>query len=227
MVSKFFQNLRNSEKGVSLIELVVVVVIITMFSLIMVADFPRIQRQFALLRIGYQVEKDLRRTEDLGLSGVKTYNRDGLPVAVKGYGVYFNLFPLYGSKTKYLIYADVASPGPGNNFNQKYDGDFSTPLCTSLPDPVVTDCVIEVIDISKENSSLKINSIAGDTGTLIGKDIPAGISVNFMPPNPIVSIKDSSDVSYYNAAIVLGLISDASAARTVLVNSSGLINVKQ
>ena len=72
----------SKERGITLIEVIVVMVIVTMFSMILIADFPKILRQFAISRASYKLSQDIRRTEDLGLSGVQI--GDGLMQA-KGY----------------------------------------------------------------------------------------------------------------------------------------------
>ena len=94
--------IKNSLKGITLIEVLVVVLIVGLLSSILVADFPKIRRQFALTRVAYKMSQDLRRTQDMGLSGQRVEGLD-----VKGYGVYVNLDDLNLGNKKYIIYADI------------------------------------------------------------------------------------------------------------------------
>jgi len=204
----------KKEKGITLIEIIVVIFITALFSMIAVADFPRIQSQYALSKATYKLEQDIRKAEDLALSGVQAKGANGSLISVKGYGVYFNPGGDNNtqSTTKYVIYADV-------NGNQKYDGNFLSSLCSSLPasPPVTSDCAMEIIDISQENPNLYIKSVSNIIG--------AYTSVNFSPPIPTTKIDNIISINS-PIGIVLGLKNDSSTTRTVQVNASGLINVQ-
>ena len=108
----------KNEKGVTLIEIIVVIFIIAIFSLIIIADFPGIEKQYALSNATYKLAQDFRRVQDLGLSGIQLLDADGNQINVQGYGIYIN--PAV-SDSVYLIYADV-----GDEADQRYTGDFLT-----------------------------------------------------------------------------------------------------
>lgn len=207
---------KNSSKGITLVEIIVVIFIITIFSTILITDFPKIQRQFALSRSAYKLAQDLRKIQGLSLSGTRVDDKYGDQItAVKGYGIYINL-NLDGQYTRtYAIYADIAISGDGDheyNPQQLYEDN----LCSDREKPE-TDCVIEVVKVNQENPSVyikQINNIIADS-----------TSINFRPPNPIVDI-GNRNYEYFDIGIVLGLISSSSAERTVQVNTSGLINVQ-
>ena len=181
------------KKGITLVELAVVVFLIVLFSAILVSDFPKIKRSYALSAAAYGLAQNLRKVESMGASGVGTPDSLGNLLPVKGYGVFVDLNQSAGSQTKYILYADL--PNLAGNYNQKYDGDFSTtPYCENLAcptcyydsscnpptaSPCFSDCVLEIVDISKQDPNLlfTLNNIAGNT-----------ISINFSPPNPAVSI---------------------------------------
>lgn len=128
---------KKSEKGITLIEILVVIFIIALFSSILVADFPEIKRQFALTRAVYKMSQDLRRVQDMGLSGQQIEGVD-----VKGYGIYINLDnPNLGNK-KYIIYADMDN-------DPKYVAD--------------TDSIIETIDFSQAEAGVVIDRIMNTT----------------------------------------------------------------
>lgn len=217
---KFFQNLKNLKEGITLIELVFVISAIVLFSMIIVSDFPKVQRQFALSRVSYKLAQDLRRVQNLGLSGVPTYDSNKDTIAVKGYGVYFNTST---QPTQYVIYADVADAD--GVYDQKYSGGPTYPFCNTinqkLNGTLTSDCVIEIIDISKENSSLTIKSINAPSNTFT-----SNISTNFSPPSPTTSIESDAKNTYSEAGIVLGFAHDNSLTRTVWINNSGLIRVQ-
>jgi len=206
-------------RGVTLIEIVVAIFIIVLFSTIIISDFPKMQRQSALSRVAYKIAQDLRRAEDLGLSGVLTKDINGALIAAKGYGIYIYISPVPSIyATKYLIYADI-SDGMDGMANRKYDGTFDTDYCVDQVSPA-EDCVIEIIDLIQQNPSLyikQINNISNNNGYYT--------SINFSPPGPTTSIANLI-TGQTAVEIVFGLITDSSAIRKVLVNTSGLINVQ-
>ncbi|TSC54173.1 MAG: hypothetical protein LiPW30_743 [Parcubacteria group bacterium LiPW_30] len=136
MVFTFIFVLKNkkSEKGITLIEILVVIFIIALFSGILVTDFPKIKRQFALTRVVHKMSQDLRRAQDMGFSGQWIEG-----VALKGYGVYIDirLGSVLGPK-KYIIYADM-------NEDKKYIAG--------------TDNIIETIDFGQAEAGVIIDRI--------------------------------------------------------------------
>jgi type II secretory pathway pseudopilin PulG len=102
MVLKPVKNINSA--GITLVEIIVVIFIIALFSAIVIADFPTIQKHFALSRASYQLAQDLRKIQDLGLSGVQTKDMIGNTISVQGYGIYINTSQ---SREQYVMYADV------------------------------------------------------------------------------------------------------------------------
>ncbi len=100
----------NFSRGITLVEVIVVVFIIATFSSILLSDFPKTKEKFALSRAVYKLAQELRRAQDMALSGVQTLKDDE---PAKGYGIYINLSTL-GNK-EYVLYGDFS----GNN--QAYD----------------------------------------------------------------------------------------------------------
>lgn len=119
-----------------MVEILVVIFVIALFSSILVIGFPKIIRQFALIRAVYKMSQDLRKTQDMGLSGQQVKG-----INVKGYGVYINLDSSNLGNKKYIIYADI-------NDNQRYEG---------------TDSIIETIDFSQTELGVIMNRIDGTT----------------------------------------------------------------
>ena len=220
MVFKFFQNLKNREEGITLVEIVAVIFIIGLFSAIVIADFPTIQKHFALSRASYQLAQDLRKIQDLGLSGVQTTDMAGNPISVQGYGIYIDAA---SAPQQYVIYADINDNNPADD--QLYSGLPSFPLCSKKVNPA-TDCVLDVVDISASDPDIYIK----DLNNITGFPVASSTSINFSPPNPTVNIDNLCTTCPYPAntqvGIVLGLHSDNSAERTVWINTSGLISVQ-
>lgn len=193
------------EKGITLVEIIIAILIVTLFSSILISDFPRILKQFALSRATYKLAQDFRKTQDLGLSGVQIKDNQGELIDAKGYGIYFNL----NNDTEYIIYADRADD-PDHKYNNV--GQFC-----SDNDQKNIDCILERINISASNSDLIIKNI---------EYIDANYtSVNFVPPNPTIDI-DNISLGSSEIGVVLGLKSDPSFERTVWINKSGLIKTK-
>jgi len=205
MVLKFFPNIKNLNKGITLIELVVVIFIIALFSLIVISDFPKIQKQYALSSVTYKLAQDLRRTQDLSLSGVSINDANGNAIKIKGYGIYIPSVPT----TQYIIYADV-------NNSQTYDSDQY--LYCASPQYAETnktaDCIIDIIDVAKQNSSLHISEIDNINSNYT--------SINFSPPGPTTTI----DKIILDKSPITISLSNGLTTRTVQVNTSGLINVQ-
>jgi type II secretory pathway pseudopilin PulG len=202
------------EEGITLIEIIVVIFIIVIFSMILVVNFPTILKQYALSRVTYKLAQDLRKTEDLGLSGVPLYDISGkTQIKVKGYGIYINL----NNTNQYSIYADV-------NGSESYDGDTSFPFCNSQAyagTKEEADCVIDTIDLSKENSSLYIKSLNDEKGFY---NI---IDINFTPPDPTTTITAVPNSPINKIDINLTNNLSTSSVRTVTVNKSGLIDISK
>lgn len=198
------------ERGVTLVEIVAVVFMIALFSTILIADFPKIQRQFTLSRTAYNLAQSLRKAQDLGLSGIRMNDSNANQIPAKGYGVFIDKT---ADPTQYIIYADIGTIVSAAD--QKFN---STNIKCSGQSNFTTDCIVEIINVTKENSELYIKEIKGESGV----SYSAYVSVNFSPPDPIVNIDPASA----KVGIVLGLTSDDSSTRTVWVNKSGLISVE-
>lgn len=217
MVFKIFPNLKNRERGLGLIEIVVAILLIALFSAIMISDFPKVLKSFALSRAAYTMAQELRKTQDLGLSGVVIKNENGTEISAQGYGFFVNLDK---SATQYITYADADGDYTFNWQQVEY-----TDFCSSQTDDYMgQDCVLDLIDVSQENPDVYIKEL---------KNIPANYtSINFSPPHPDVNILNicsggsCSDSEASSVGITLGLYSDNSAERTVWINTSGLINIQ-
>lgn len=208
--------MKNCKKGITLVEIIVVIFIIALFTIIMISDFPKMLRQLGLSRATYNFSQDLRKTQDLGLSGVKLSDINNQSISVKGYGIYINLS---NSIKQYIIYADVANAS--GSADQKYSGDLSFPLCSKVNQIIsgnlVTDCVVSIINLTTEDQSLSFDSITNVSGAM-------QTSINFSPPGPITKIDGLDTLSNNNIGVVIK--NSDGAKRTVYINTSGLITVQ-
>ena len=181
-----------------MVEIILVIFMITMFSGILVYNFPRALKQFALSRVSYKLAQDLRKVEDLGLSGFDTIQ------GAKGYGIYVST----NIGTEYILYADR-----GDVPDSRFDG--SSQLCAGEFLNPQEDCILETVDISKENPGLYIDNLENILGFFT--------SINFSPPNPDIAI---DNLSGNEVGIVLKVHDEIDLERRVWVNTSGLIKVE-
>ncbi len=208
MVSKFFPNIKSCNRGITLIEIIAAVFIITIFSAILVSNFPGILKQFALTRAVYKFAQDVKRVEDMGLSGVLTPNLE-----VKGYGVYLNTVDANFGNKKYVIYADVN----GDHYYDYYVSQENY-TCDDLSLPPNKDCILETIDLGTTEKGVTIA-----VGNIM-VDSQLGVSIDFAPPNPNVVLSNITPNNYVK--VVFALESDATQTKCVFVNTSGLIGVE-
>lgn len=220
----------KKENGITLIEIIVIIAIIVIFLAIVMVDFPRIMRQSAISRATYTLSQNIRKTQDYGLSGKHFYNDAGQLIPAKGYGVYFDVSA--DNSSKYLIYADIGSNDINTGIataedenNQMYDGDFTEEyLCSTMSfgaNDLKIDCILEIIDIKEENSSLSFKKIENPDKE--NKTINS-LSINFMPPVPAIKITDEFEEE--NNKVKIFLKNTDNIERSVYVNESGLINVE-
>ncbi|MCK5044739.1 type II secretion system protein [Candidatus Parcubacteria bacterium] len=82
---KFFDN-----KGFALIELLVAMAIIVILSFTILFDFDTGQKKLALQRDAYKLAQDIKRAQEMAMSGIEIDCDDGLPfVPAVGYGIHF------------------------------------------------------------------------------------------------------------------------------------------
>lgn len=207
-----------AEKGITLVEIVVVLFMIVLFSLILIPNFPAIQQQLSLARASYELAQDLTRTQNLSLSGV-TITVAGQPVAIAGYGIYINTTQWAGAldasvanSKQYVIYADNCED---NQYTPSSDS------CNGGDD------VVSTIKMWSENYGVSITGISGTSGTGLNCISGPAASMDFIPPNPTTIIQSSSSVpACEQINITLSLDSNPSQYKTVSINTAGLIQVR-
>jgi len=196
LISNFKFQISNSKKGITIVEVIVTIFIITMFSGIIISDFPKVRKRFALSTAAHNLAQDLRRAQDMGLSGVQLVDVGGEELPVKGFGLYINLNSIGGNK-RYIIYGD-------SNGNEQYDYDI--------------DYDLYLIDMNNETKGVIIEGLYNVLES-------RHVSINFSPPNPKTSISGLEE-GMSRIKIILALESDTATTREVYVNTSGLIETK-
>lgn len=199
----------NFKKGATLVEIIVAIVIIALFSVIVISNFPRIKKQFSLSRAAYRLAQDIRKAEDLGLSGAQ-FSEDQ---ELNGYGFYVDNSI---NDKEYLIYGDTNDTA---DLKYTYSGDHQ-------------DYIIETIDLAETEPGVLIDRIYVINS--IGSEFDVNsLSINFSPPNPDITITTDAEDLYgvvipniKSVGIVLSLDVDRYSKRTVFINSSGLIEVE-
>lgn len=203
----------TGEKGITLVEIIVVVFIIAVFSSILVIDFPKIQANYTLSRAAYKMAQNIRRMEDMGISGAEFAVPAGQPGAgaiAQGFGVYVNM-DAYKGKKSYILYADTCGPLKSDN-TREIDYSYTTGADCS-------DYAIEIIDMEKDDRGVEISAIYN----IEGKE---STSINFAPPNPDVNI-ENIESGKKGVGIALRLEVDPDGpAKEVWVSLAGLIEVK-
>jgi hypothetical protein len=140
----------------------VVVFIVALFSAILISDFPKIKRQFALSRATYKLTQDLRRVQDMGFSAQYTAN-------ATGYGVYIDISGI--ENKKYIIYADIDD---GNGGDQQYTLGY--------------DSILETIDLNDQEKGVIIKSIENTTSQQVSINFrPPNPNINISNLQPNVN----------------------------------------
>lgn len=211
----------KSGAGITLIEILVVIFIMVLLSGIMITDFPKIKRQFAITRSVYKMSQDIRRAQDMGFSGEQLEDASGNVISIKGYGVYINIDRL-GAK-KYFIYADIDNDNEYDMNTAEGEAVAEDISCNDYISASAGDCVIETIDFSQAEPGV---SITGIINTVNDQEL----DINFMPPNPTITITEIEAVDGVPIAnrvhVIFTLDSDSSITRMVSVNTAGLIEIQ-
>jgi hypothetical protein len=194
----------NSSSGATLVEIIFVIFMIILFSSILISDFPSLQKSFYLTRAANKLAQDIRRAQDLSLSGFFIKDSAGNNIKISGYGVYINTLV---NNHSYTIYADSC---PSGNLDYQY----------TIPGPgcLAGDRVIDTIDLKTYGADLFIKDLTNVTGSQV-------LSMNFMPPNPATLIT-SLNPGAKEVIIVVSLQSNPSKTKEVILNQNGLIYVQ-
>lgn len=149
------------KRGYTLIEVMVVITIISLLSVIFLANYRGQEKQLALRRATYKLAQDIRRVEALAMSA-KRFN-NSFPKG--GYGIY-----LKKNTNSYVLFANC-------NTNNSYEALGSAPDCASATIANPYPEKVEEIFLEKGTTIADLNYSTGDVSTII-----------FFPPDPIITV---------------------------------------
>ncbi|MDD4409057.1 MAG: type II secretion system protein [Candidatus Pacebacteria bacterium] len=193
----------NFQKGLTLIELMAVIAMIVIVTGIVFSNYGVGKNSMALERAGQKLYQDFRLAINTSMAGSTTYS---------GVGIYFDKSNSTADR-KYIIFKDI-------NGNRVYD---------SGVDLANTINIEEGVKICNFSKSASVPNYDGDvTGNYYG--------VFFKSPYPTTFLNPRSGSGYETQGIFrtsqtlsveLCMIDNASKKRTVVVNSSGMVNIIQ
>jgi len=123
-VLKYFQN-KNSRKGFTLIEALVVIFIISLLAISILASYKNSNKKYILLQANQKIISDLRKVQNMAINGTEIEGYCSTVDACFGYGIMFDLT----SPSSYILFAD----GNGNETYNAGEG-FET---VNLPSTVI------------------------------------------------------------------------------------------
>jgi len=118
----FFCVKKNSA-GFTLIEMLVVIFIISLLSILILANYQGGKKEYALLQANQKLISDLRKVQNMAINGTETEGYCSTAVTCYGYGIYLN------SGSSYIIFADR----DGDHRYNAIEG-FET---VNLPSPII------------------------------------------------------------------------------------------
>jgi len=192
-------------RGFTLIEVVVVIGVMAIISSLMLANFPRFNKQISVEREASKLALSLRKAQSYALAVREfnpAFNDDPFcvspPVKFPGYGIFFKI----SDPARYFNYGDVNC--------DKYYGD-----------PMIEEAV-EIINIE---GNVKFFKIKGYDAVICsgGCDLDE-LSILYIRPGPTIVIKGNG-ISYNFIEIYLRS-SDGAVSKKVVVRSTGQVSIE-
>lgn len=190
-----------NSKGFTLLELVVIVAIIATLSAVILGGYNTGETKFTLVRSANKLAQDLRKAENMALTGKSAPESFGEVFPRGGYGLYFEASTTTDANS-YIFFCDC-------NNNKEYDASGSAASCasstatTTYPEASETlslETSVNIIDVSPTNA----------------------LHITFYPPDPIIKIVGSDSQRYDEATITLDLHGET---KTITINTVGLIDI--
>lgn len=186
-------------KGFTLLEIVVVISIVAIFSILIITNYHGGGRELSLLRSTHKLAQDLRVAQEMAMSSRKFHEL----VPEGGYGVYFEK-----DQNSYILFADC-------NNNGEYDNSYICPDCSVEP------CVESSFTEKVEEIFLEEGINVSEISVFFGGPSLSSISVSFLPPDPTVIIRHN-EIDELSAYINL---SYNGRERVVSINNIGSIDI--
>lgn len=131
MLRIFYFKKKYREKGFTLLEALVVIFIIGLMSALILASYQSNKKRYALIQASQKLISDIRKVQNMAMSGTETQGFCSGASLCYGYGISFN----FVSPSSYIIFAD-------KNNNQAYDSEGGEGLETiNLPFPIIIQSV--------------------------------------------------------------------------------------
>jgi prepilin-type N-terminal cleavage/methylation domain-containing protein len=105
MLLSIFKTKKNNSKGFTLIETVVVMAVVSILSIVMIANYQGSQKQQSVQRAAHQLAGDIRRAQNMAMASTEQGG-----IIPDGYGIY-----IIKNSNSYILFADT-------NNNQKRNG---------------------------------------------------------------------------------------------------------
>ena len=134
----------ESGAGFTIIEVLIVIAIIMLFSIVLISNFPEFKLQSSLSRTAYKFGQDLRKVQADAFSSAPYVDANGVSQPIEGYGIYVGLDD--PGQKKYIVYADKM---PGN---QRYDTE---------------DYLVATVDIALDEPGIVIQNILNSVGNSV------------------------------------------------------------
>lgn len=185
--------------GFTLIEILLVIAIIFIFSTYIIVNYKKNQPTYALLGVAQKMSFNLRRAQNMAMSSKEFHGK----VPQGGYGVYFPITPV-GAVGNYIIFADCDGSKDYNTSGLPCEGNFSEKA---------EEIVLE--------GGVKISSILCSPACSLND---RGYVV-FIPPDPTIII-GPANVGDNVTDINIALSVEGGPVRTITVNKVGKIDIE-
>ena len=191
-----------TEKGFTLLELVVVVGIIATLSSIVLGGYRTGEDKFSLQRSANKLSQDLRMAETMAMTGKASPPFFGEIFPSGGYGFYFDTATTTGAAGNYILFCDC-------NNNTEYETEFLAASCASS---TIANPFPELMETLSLETGVTVSAVSPTTA----------FSITFFPPDPIIKITGADSQPYDEATITLELFGKT---KTITINTVGLIDI--
>ena len=192
-------------KGFTLIEVVVAIGVMAIISSLMLANFPRFNKQISVEREASKLTLSLRKAQSYALAVREfspVFNDDPFcvnpPVKFPGYGIFAKI----SDPAHYFIYGDAN--------------------CSKYYENTLLEEAVEIVNIE---GSIKISSIKGyDAAVCSGGCDLSELSILYVRPGPTILINGSG--ADYNFVEIYLRSSDGTVSKKVVVRTTGQVAIE-
>ncbi|MDE2031131.1 MAG: prepilin-type N-terminal cleavage/methylation domain-containing protein [Patescibacteria group bacterium] len=217
----FFKNkyFDNKQKGMTLIELMVVIAIFMIVSGIIMFDYNGFRSNVSIQNLADDIALSIRSVQNYAI-GVQSSQSSQFS---KGYGIHFStaataIYPLAGYNKSFIVYNDL-------NNNNYYDYSTSASVCNTTTLANGNEC-INMINITSNDY---ISQICSGTGS--NSCNHTSVNINFLRPNPdaTICLDSPNPCTISNGVSNVDIIiknAQSNATKTISVSNVGQISVK-